>query len=246
VIIPTYWGGAKLARCLRTFREHHPNHKQWELVVVLDGGPDWVGTAQIAKDYGARFIGLNNNGGFAKAVNAGLQTTAQCAVKVLLNDDAYFETGACSRLVEAFVDLDVWVAGIRLLYPDRTIQHGGVGQDFRHRYVGLPADYPEACQDRDEFSVTGAVMAISGEFLRRIGGLDETFGMAWEDADLCMQAKQAGKKVRYVGSAWAFHEEGGTRGRDTSEKLARNRVWLRRELSAGRRFEAKWPNARSG
>jgi len=206
----------------------------------LDGGPDWEGTERIAKDYGARFIGKTRNSGFAKTVNTGIRATAQCAVKILLNDDVYFETGACERLVAAFENPDIWVAGIRLLYPNGTIQHGGVSCDFWHRSVGKPADDPEAGQDRDDFSVTGALMGLSGKLLAKIEGLDETFGMSWEDADLCMQTNAFGKRVRYVGTAWAYHEEGGTRGRGEAEKASRSKNWSAWEAAGAKRFEEKW------
>jgi GT2 family glycosyltransferase len=233
VIIPTYWGGVKLARCLRTFRECHPDPKQWELVVVLDGGPDWIGTAQIAKDYGACFIGKTSNSGFAKTVNIGIRATAQCAVRILLNDDVYFQTDACSKLVGAFADPNVWVAGVRLLYPDGRVQHGGAHHDFRHCHVGKCADDPAVAVDRDIFAVTGALMGLSNELLSKIGGLDESFGLAWEDSDLCMQAHRFGKRVRYIGSTWAYHEESGTR-------RGGNVDWNRWESDGASHFQKKW------
>lgn len=233
VIIPTYAGGPRLARCLRTFREHHKLGHQWDVVVVLDGGPDPAGTEKTAKEYGAKFIHRTENGGFSKAVNAGLAATAQCAVRILLNDDVYFQTGACAKLVRVMADPEIWVAGTLLLFPDKRVQHGGAHSDFQHCHVGKPADDPAVVVDRDIFAVTGALMALSGELLSKIGGLDESFGLSWEDSDLCMQAHRFGKRIRYVGSTWAYHEQCGTRRQS-------NKEWRHWESSGGTRFQEKW------
>jgi hypothetical protein len=48
-----------------------------------------------------------------------------------------------------------------------------------------------------------------------------------------MQAHRFGKRIRYVGSTWAYHEQCGTRRQS-------NKEWRRWESSGGTRFQEKW------
>ena len=69
--------------------------------------------------------------------------------------------------------------------------------------------------------VSGAVMTMSADLWRRVGGFDEDYFLYWEDIDFCRRVHEVGGTIRVDESVTAFHDEGGTqeggRGRAKSE-----------------------------
>ncbi len=68
-----------------------------------------------------------------------------------------------------------------------------------------------------------------------VGGLDESFKVAFNDIDYCLKVRQAGKLVVYNPYAELYHYESKSRGlEDTPEKIER----FNREIA---RLNQKWP-----
>jgi GT2 family glycosyltransferase len=65
--------------------------------------------------------------------------------------------------------------------------------------------------------VTGAVMLISGDCLRKIGLFDEeNFAVAYNDVDYCLRAHKAGYRIVWTPFACLYHHESLSRGSDKS------------------------------
>lgn len=243
IIVPTYHGGEKLDRCLRTFCETHAGKIPYEIFTVLDAGPDVKGTAAIAEKYGATFIHLEKNSGCGYANNAGLRAaspSADCAI--VMNDDIWFEEPTCLSIYKKLRSSPrMGVVGARLLYPDGTVQHAGFDARIVHVGRGLPGDHPLVLEDRPTIAVTSALMGISRKLLNVIKGFDERYRMGYEDVDLCFKARELGWDVHYCGPAWAYHDEGGTRGR--VDKLMKNELWWGWNSSGHRIFFNTWSSS---
>jgi GT2 family glycosyltransferase len=70
--------------------------------------------------------------------------------------------------------------------------------------------------------VTGACLMVARDRFERVGGLDETFAVAFNDIDLCLKLRRAGFRNVVVPRARLFHYESKTRGGDdTREKQER-------------------------
>jgi GT2 family glycosyltransferase len=55
-----------------------------------------------------------------------------------------------------------------------------------------------------------------------VGGLDETFPVAYNDVDLCLKVRAAGYRILWTPDAVLYHLESRSRGKDvTSEKRER-------------------------
>jgi len=120
--------------------------------------------------------------------------------------------------------------GAMLYYPDGRIQHAGViiglGGVAGHAYVGMPRGYPgqhhraHLCQNLT--AVTAACLVVRRDVFDEVGGLDESFEVAFNDVDFCLRIAQRG--YRNVWTPWAemYHHESATRGyEDNPEKQAR-------------------------
>lgn len=120
--------------------------------------------------------------------------------------------------------------GAMLYYPDNRIQHAGViigtGGVAGHAYVGQSRGYPgqhnRAMLTQNLSAVTAACLLVRRQVFEEVGGLDESFEVAFNDVDFCLRV--AARGYRNVWTPWAklYHHESATRGyEDNPEKMAR-------------------------
>ena len=137
---------------------------------------------------------------------------------------------------------DVAVVGAKLYYPDDTIQHAGVvlglGGIAGHIMCRASRDDPgyfgRMISVQEISAVTAACMMVKKSDFDAVGGLDETFQVAFNDIDLCMKFRAAGKKIIFTPYAELYHYESKSRGlEDTPEKQFR----FDKEV---KRFQEKW------
>ena len=81
----------------------------------------------------------------------------------------------------------------------------------------------------DVSAVTGACLLVKRDIYEQLGGLDEeNFGVALNDVDFCLRARELGKLVVYVAEAKLYHYESKSRGLEiTPEKQNRFRKEIR-------------------
>ncbi|MGG0814455.1 glycosyltransferase family 2 protein [Paenibacillus alvei] len=244
VIIPTVLHTELVKQCVTSFI-NTVHQLAYEIIIVDDGSTAWIQQdLQAWSDLlpQVRFIGKTANEGFSKTVNCGIQHAQGDYVLIVNNDVVFFEPGWLQHMLVAMNSSpDIGIVGARLLYPNLTIQHGGVVPTqkghFDHRYRGQEAHYPPAMLIEDVNAVTGALMLVRKHIFSQIGLLSEEFFIAFEDIDLCYRAKQHGIRVIYCGTASAIHVEGATRG---TTKANKNPYWRQKEMEARKKFWIKW------
>ncbi|MCP4414376.1 MAG: glycosyltransferase, partial [Gammaproteobacteria bacterium] len=114
-------------------------------------------------------------------------------------------------------DETVGAVGNKLIYPDRTIQHGGVviindkkNSDpllAQNIFVGQNKDFPDANQMREYQAVTAACMLTSKKYFKQAAGFDEQFWNGYEDVDFCFKIREAGAKIVYQPASEVVHYE---------------------------------------
>ena len=90
-------------------------------------------------------------------------------------------------------------------------------------------------------AVTAACVMIPRHVWQKVGGLDESFAVAFNDVDLCMRIRKAGYLIVWTPYAELYHYESKSRGlEDTPEKqqrfageVQRFQTRWRKELDAG-------------
>jgi len=203
-----------------------------ELIAVDNGSGD--GSAErIAERFPeARVVELEENLGFAGAVNAGVELSNAEWV-LLLNNDATIESDAVALLVEAGRDKErvgSVAAQMRFAASPRVVNSAGIGVDrlgvAYDRELGEPV--PGNPGGRVEvFGASGGAALLRRSMLDELGGLDDSFFFALEDVDLAWRARMAGWRALYVPGAVVWHHH-GTTGRHTSPfkhfHVGRNRV----------------------
>ena len=123
---------------------------------------------------------------------------------------------------------EIGAVGARLLYPDDTIQHGGVvlgaglGRIAAHAFRGFTAEHPGVAKQlqltRNYSCVTGACLLARRAVFMEVGGFDEQrLPVTFNDVDFCLKIRGAGYLIVYTPFAKLYHHESATRRRSPLE-----------------------------
>jgi GT2 family glycosyltransferase len=211
VVIPTYNGAAMLAEALEALQRQTIEH---EVVVVDNASTD--GTAELLADRfpHVRALRLDENLGFGRAVNRGVELVETDAV-VLVNNDTVCEPAFLERLLEPLAEDGVaMVAGV-LLQHDRPglVDSAGIELDVTLRSWDVAWNAPDGkLPDAEPVGPCGGAAAYRTAAFRGAGGFDETFFAYWEDVDLALRLRLAGHRCVRAAGARALHKHGQTLG----------------------------------
>lgn len=164
---------------------------------------------------------FTQNVGFPAGANEGGRM-GRSNLLMILNDDVELQDGAIHEIVRTFLDESVGIVGIRLLFPQGStrgpaekIQHVGLSLNIRgepiHPLIGWSPSHPKTQVSRDVWAVTGACLTIRRNLWQQLKGFDLIYGKGtWEDADICLRARQLGKRVYLNSNAWGYHYTGAS------------------------------------
>jgi N-acetylglucosaminyl-diphospho-decaprenol L-rhamnosyltransferase len=146
---------------------------------------------------------------------------------VALNTDIELSRETFDRCLEAlFSSPRVGIVGPVLRHEDGNLQSGAARLSRWRRAPRVRVDPGPRTVECDW--VTGAIMFVRREVISAIG-MDGSFFLGAEDADLCVRARRAGWRVVCCGDAPAIHH--GSKvitGPRWSYYSVRNRVWFAR------------------
>jgi GT2 family glycosyltransferase len=227
VVIPTYNGVTLTCSCVEALLGSPPTDAKWQIIVVDDASTDSTLTALDRYAAAIHVIARKENGGFAQACNRGASAAGDCDYLVFLNNDTIPVTGWLDALVrEASVHARAAAVGAKLLFPDGTVQHAGIAisQDRwpRHLYAGFPGEHPAVNRAKEVVAATAACLLIRREDFDAMNGFDSAFHNGYEDVDLCLRLREAGREIRYCPSSVVYHLESVTRWPSGAESTEPN------------------------
>lgn len=139
---------------------------------------------------------------------------------------------------------DVGAVGVKLLYPDKTIQHAGVviglgaHRTAGHTHYGKSYEnlgyMGRLCYAQDVSAVTGACLMVKKHTFVEMGGLDDHFAVSLNDVDFCLRLRKMGLLNVFTPFAELYHYESASRGSDLNGENA-DRYNKESEL-----FREKW------
>ncbi len=228
-VVIVYNGIEFLPDCLRTLTEDLVDVPH-ELILIDNGSGDGS-VAFIRENYPqAQLIENGRNLGFAPAVNIGFRRGTG-EYYYILNQDLRFRRGTVGRLLErlrsepglgmigpAYVDFKGRLQrSIRAFPTYRHVIYRALlldrlfprHREFSHWRMGW-FDY-----DREMYvdQPMGAVMMIPRAVVEKIGPMDESFPILFNDVDYCKRMQIAGYRRLYYPDAVVEHYVGGTTGR---------------------------------
>jgi GT2 family glycosyltransferase len=205
-------------------------------IIVVDNGSRLPATRvffERLKALGGRVIPADFPFNYAKLNNIGVAAARHDLVCFLNNDVEVIEEHWLREMALELGEPGVGAVGATLLWPSRIVQHGGVvlgphfaaGHAFNDRIDGEAGYDEQLLVARSQSAVTAACLLMRKADYHAVGGMDEAgFPVAFNDVDLCLKLRQAGKSVLLTPHARLLHKESASRGLDvTHEKRSRAR-----------------------
>lgn len=230
IIIPTIGKEGMILTLLQSLKKIPFRYK----VTVVDNGIQDKQLLKKIKRSGWNVSVVTDRKGFNYSrLNNEAAARSKSEFICLLNDDIEALDGDWLTQMIA-VAMQPWcgIVGAKLLYPDRTVQHGGViigmGGVAGHAFHKLPENatgyFNHNLLPLNRMAVTGACMVMRRKLWEEVGGLDEGLAVAFNDVDLCIRVHEAGYINAQQNNAVLLHKESASRGsEDTPEKKARFR-----------------------
>jgi GT2 family glycosyltransferase len=248
LIVPTRDRADLLGPCITSVFEQ-TSYRDFE-VLVVDNGSREAETHELLADWERRepqrFRVLRDPAPFnySRLNNEAVRATDAPFVLLLNNDTEVLEPEWIDAMLGQARRPEIGAVGAMLLYPDGTVQHGGIVLGIlglaghAHRY--LPANargyHGGLALDTNYLAVTGACLMLEKRKYEEVGCLDESLAVSYNDVDLCLKLRKRGYRNVFVPRARVRHYESKSRGGDdTPAKVAR----AMEEVGAIRR---RWPD----
>lgn len=234
VIIPTRDGADILRVCLDTLFTRTA-YQEFE-VLVVDNGSVQEATRRLFAEAEGRWKGrfrvlpLDIPFNYSRLNNVGAEAASGEHLLLLNNDIEIIEPGWLEAMLGWAQQPGIGFVGAKLLYPDRSVQHIGVtvgiggGADHLHKGASRhEAGYQGCLQTVCNWTAaTAACLLVPRPVWRQVGGLDESFAVAFNDVDFCLRVGAAGYRGVVTPAAELIHHESKSRGLDdTPVKRAR-------------------------
>lgn len=221
------------------------------VVVVVDNASSDDSLADLKKNWGdhlqVQFILLNDNYGFSKANNIGIQWAIDHGIEkfVLLNNDTEIEPDTIERMLQCQEEHKGIVVP-KILYADRPgiIWYAG---GRLSRIIRKPTSIGLNQKDIGQYDMTqkcnfanGCCMLLTKEIIEQVGFLDERFFLYYEDTEYSMRAEKKQFEIWYCGKAVVYHKvNGSTKGNEnplsvyyiTRNWLLCNSIYLEKKIN---------------
>lgn len=149
-------------------------------------------------------------------------------VLVLLNNDTEILTENWLKIMVGYaMQKHIGAVGAKLLYPDMTIQHGGIligigGEIAQHAFITKPRNdiglYGRLLIPYNYSAVTAACLAIERKKYLSVNGLEEELKVAYNDVDFCLKLLRKGYYNVLLPQVELIHYESKSRGMDTTSE----------------------------
>ena len=228
VIVNHYRTPEILKICLRSIKENLKNADfSWEMIVT--DGATIEKTSEMMEDYfsDVTFITFEKNVGFGKLVNAAIKRSKGDYLFIINADIIMEEKAAIEKILEYIEkNKDIGMVGPKLLNVNNTVQQScfryytpmtvlcrrtSIGKTFFGRKIinnFLMKDVFDKGEIKEPIPVDwlmGSAMMVRRSDLEKVGVLDESFFMYFEDVDWARRFWRNGLKVMYFPKATMYH-----------------------------------------
>jgi|GEM_PF-706022 len=220
IVIPTK-NRDLLERCIRSIQQH-TTYPHYDILVLHNGDPTLPRPASRTNG-NIRWLHVP-----AQPFNFSLLCNTAAAeahspLILFLNDDTeVLHRDWLLEMVGALsLDSQIGAVGAKLLFPNRTVQHGGVilglnGYVAGHANKLLPEHSHGYLHSnmvlRNYSAVTGACLLTRTALFKKVGGFDEArLPISFSDVDYCLRLRTHGYRVVFTPHATLLHHEGQSR-----------------------------------
>lgn len=244
ILIPSCDHSQTLKKCVDSI-EKLSTYKKYEIIIIENNSKESETFSyynSLKADRKIKIVKWPGKFNYSAINNFGAKY-AKGEYILLLNNDIEVITPSWLEEMLMFAQRkDVGGVGAMLYYPSDKIQHSGVILGVRgladHSHKFFPrgslgyANRLSVAQDLT--CVTAACLMIPTKVFKQVEGLDESFEVAFNDIDLCMRIRKAGRLIVWTPFAELYHYESESRGKeDTPQKEARFNCEIKR-------FQERW------
>lgn len=213
VVIPNYNGNKYLRQCLDSV--YSQQDIEFELIIIdnasTDGSYEWL---KVYKE--VQWTRLDQNYGFSRAVNEGIQK-AKGEYVLLLNNDTVLYEGFLKAMLEAIEqDQRIFAVSSKMLRYDDPLLIDDAGDGYSlmgwayKRGDGKPKEKYD--QFKRTFSACAGAALYRKSVFEEIGYFDEHFFAYMEDVDISYRANIYGYYNVYAPKAEVLHIGSATSG----------------------------------
>lgn len=234
IIIPTRDLWKSLDNCLDSIfsKSTYPNYE----VIVIDNGSQNEETFKVFRTWkekeSNRFqvYSLDIPFNYSKLNNFAVKNSYGKYLLFLNNDTEVISSDWIEAMVEQSQRTSIGAVGALLLYPDNTIQHGGVilglGGAAGHIFCNLPYGdigyFDQSNVINNYTALTAACLMCRRDVFQEVKGFEETLAVAYNDTDFCLKLRRRGYQNIYLPHVKLYHYESKSRGvENTPEKKKR-------------------------
>ena len=217
--------------CIESIRKK-TTYKNYEIVIIENNSTTneiWDYYNELETQSNIRIFTWEREFNYSAINNYGVQHAKGELLLFLNNDVEVLSEGWLEKLIGNTQRPEVGITGVRLLYPDGTVQHAGtvigMGGVAGHMLVGLSGNRSgylnKAVTQMNYSAVTAACMMMKRDVFEQLNGFEEQLAVAFNDVDLCLRTVDAGKLVVYNPYVELRHYESKSRGAEDSEEKVR-------------------------
>jgi GT2 family glycosyltransferase len=210
------WNGAHHLRvCLPSLRSQ--SFESLEIIVVDNGSSD--DSAEVAREWEVRWLGLDKNIGLAPALNRGAAIAAGDFL-LFVNNDMRFDREFVAALVEPFFkDNEIFSTdGMQYNWEGTAPGHLAArltsvrpkAQSFAELVPGLYFFQETSAAATPVFMGSAASMMVRRTHFEKLRGFDDRLPLGYEDVELCWRAWIRGWKTVYIPKAVCWHRVGSS------------------------------------
>ena len=227
ILIPNKDHREDLEKCISSIQEKS-TWKNVEIIIIENNSEQTETFAyyeKLKKRYSnIRVVTYEGEFNYSAINNFGASFAEGTYLLLLNNDTEVITPDWLERMLGYCQREDVAITGAKLFYPDDTVQHAGVvigiGGFAGHILSGIGRNatgYMGRLKTAQDISaVTGACLMVKRSVFEKLQGLDEGFGVALNDVDFCLRARELGKLVVFQPDAQLYHYESKSRGLETT------------------------------
>lgn len=232
IIIPNKDEKETLKDCIESIREK-TEYENYEIIIVENNSTTeeiFQYYKELSQDPRIRLLRWKKEFNYSAINNYGVSHARGDYLLFLNNDVKIITPGWIREMLGVCQRPEVGAVGVKLIYPDNTIQHAGcvigIGGIAGHMFVDMPANRTgylhKASILQDMSAVTAACMMMKKTAFEEAGGFTEKLSVAFNDVDLCLKVRKNKKLIVYDPYVQLYHMESKTRGaEDSTEKVRR-------------------------
>ena len=232
IIIPTRNHHEMLKACLESIWENtnYPNYE----IIIADNQSSEVDALdyfeELAKENRAKILQYKFPFNYSGINNFAARVANGEVLCFLNNDIKIINKEWLKEMVSHALRPEIGAVGAKLLYPDDTVQHGGVllgvggvaGHAHKYFHASDNGYFCRASLIQNFSAVTAACLVVTKKLYDEVGGFDEeNLTIAFNDVDFCLRLHEAGYRNIWTPYALLYHYESKSRGyEDTPENTS--------------------------